>query len=194
MGNYTAYAAGGNPPYSYQWWKLEGNGGAAPASSTISPNKPPNNTWVQIGTNSRTVTTGDIYNFQIKCVVTDANRNSATSNIIYVTISGAGNIAANNPGADAVAAEIPANSFLSQNYPNPFNPSTQIRLALTNQVHVKLVVYDMLGREVARLADEDMDAGYHSVTWNASNVSSGVYIYRLSAGNFVQVRRMVVMK
>ncbi|MCL4511420.1 MAG: T9SS type A sorting domain-containing protein [Bacteroidetes bacterium] len=83
---------------------------------------------------------------------------------------------------------------IEQNYPNPFNPSTQIRFSLSKPSHVKLAVYDMLGREVARLADEEMDAGYHSVTWNARNVSSGVYIYKLSAGSFVQVKRMILMK
>ncbi len=56
------------------------------------------------------------------------------------------------------------------------------------------MVYDMLGREVARLADQQMSSGYHTVTWNAGGMASGVYIYRLSAGNFVQVKRMILMK
>ena len=60
--------------------------------------------------------------------------------------------------------------------------------------HVKLIVYDMLGREVSRLADKQMNAGYHSITWNASSVSSGNYIYKLSIGNIIHTKRMILMK
>jgi hypothetical protein len=198
MGTYTATATNGAPPYSYLWEKMENSGGAGPVSAlTISPNRPPINTWVVIGTNSPTVSTGDVANssFQIRCTLTDAARNVVISNILYVTVGGSANVAAKNPGTDAaIAPLIPESNLLGQNYPNPFNPSTEIRFGLSQPLHVRLIVYDLLGREVAKLADEDMDAGYHSVTWNANNVSSGVYIYRLSAGDFVQVRRMVVMK
>jgi hypothetical protein len=93
-----------------------------------------------------------------------------------------------------LAQEASNEYSISQNYPNPFNPSTEIRFTLLQPEHVKLVVYDMLGRTVVGLADQQMDAGFHTVTWNASNVPSGVYIYRLSAGNVVQIRKMVVTK
>ncbi len=66
---------------------------------------------------------------------------------------------------DAVSTDMNADVISAQNYPNPFNPTTQIRFTLLKPNHVKLVVYDMLGREVARLADEQMAAGYHAVTW-----------------------------
>ena len=98
-----------------------------------------------------------------------------------------------NPGKSTTVAEPTAFS-LAQNYPNPFNPSTEISFAIPKDSYVKLVVYDMLGREVAKLADGEMSAGYHAVTWNASGVASGVYIYRFSAGNFVQVKRMLLLK
>lgn len=88
----------------------------------------------------------------------------------------------------------PTDFSLSQNYPNPFNPSTEISFVFPRDSYVKLVVYDMLGREVARLADGEMAAGYHGVTWNASGVASGVYIYRICAGNFVKVNRMFLLK
>ncbi len=81
-----------------------------------------------------------------------------------------------DPGSAAVVTMAPVSNSLYQNYPNPFNPSTQIWFGLSKPAHVRLVVYDMLGREISRLADEDMDAGYHSVSWDAGNVSSGVYI------------------
>jgi Secretion system C-terminal sorting domain len=95
---------------------------------------------------------------------------------------------------DSASASIAVDVIIGQNYPNPFNPTTQIRFTLLKPNHVTLVVYDMLGREIARLADEQMSAGYHAVTWNASGKASGVYIYRLTAGNTVQVKRMILMK
>ena len=162
---------------------------------TVLPNRPPVNTWYATGTNSPTLNFADSWDFELKCSVTDAANHNATSNILYVTVGGGAKVAAGNPNGDAsIASVIPESNSLGQNYPNPFNPSTQIRFGLSEPLHVRLIIYDMLGREVAKLADEDMDAGYHSVSWNASNVSSGVYIYRLSAGDFVQVKRMLVIK
>lgn len=205
VGTYTCAVSDGIPPYNYQWWKEEnGVPGPGPVSAaTVSPNRPAPGNWYQVGTNSPTLQSSDITNFSLKCVVTDAIfkprtrdvNDSTTTDIWSVTVGSSANMASNNLNLDeAVVQEIPTENSLNQNYPNPFNPSTRIRFALTKPAHIRLVVYDMLGREVARLADEDMDAGYHSVTWNASSVSSGVYIYRLSAGNFVQTKRMVVIK
>lgn len=198
-GTFTATASSGAPPYIYQWWKEEnGVPGAGPASQKVSPDRPPTNNWYMIGSNSPTELTSDITNFSIKCVVTDPTTqngsDSVTSNIISVIVNGSGMAENTQSQSEAVVRDIPEENSLSQNYPNPFNPSTQIRFALTEPVHVKLIVYDMLGREVAKLADENMEAGYHSVTWNATNVSSGIYFYQLSASGFVQVRRMIVMK
>jgi hypothetical protein len=83
---------------------------------------------------------------------------------------------------------------LSQNYPNPFNPSTQIRFSLPSSHVTRLTVYDMLGREVAVLVNGSMPAGAHSVTFDASGLSSGTYIYRLEAGGQVLTRRMTLVK
>jgi hypothetical protein len=83
---------------------------------------------------------------------------------------------------------------LSQNYPNPFNPSTGIRYQLAGTSDVRLVVYDLLGREVALLIDEKQAAGNYRVNWNAAHFSSGVYFYRLTAGTFRETRRMLLIK
>jgi 6-phosphogluconolactonase (cycloisomerase 2 family) len=89
---------------------------------------------------------------------------------------------------------------LQQNYPNPFNPVTTIRYELPQNAHVRLTIYDVLGREVVRLVDEGYLAGAYSVVWNGTNrygvpVASGIYIYRLEAGrNFVQSRKMLLLK
>ncbi len=94
----------------------------------------------------------------------------------------------------APEGQLPAEFRLDQNYPNPFNPSTTISFALPAARHVTLIVYDMLGREVERLVDELLPAGFHSAVWNASRYSSGVYIYRIQAGENHAVGRMILLK
>ncbi|MBO6795257.1 MAG: T9SS type A sorting domain-containing protein [Balneolaceae bacterium] len=97
----------------------------------------------------------------------------------------------------SVGAEESASPYdfdLSQNYPNPFNPSTNINFTLPEASIVSLKVYNVLGQEVAALVDQRMGSGAHSITFDASNLSSGVYIYRLQAGNNVQTKKMLLVK
>ena len=84
-------------------------------------------------------------------------------------------------------------------YPNPFNPITSLRYDLPEQAQVILTVYDLMGREVTQLVNTVQDAGYKSVQWDATNmhgkpVSAGVYLYQIQAGEFVQTRKMVLLK
>ena len=83
---------------------------------------------------------------------------------------------------------------LEQNYPNPFNPSTSIRYGLPHNSQVSVVVYNTLGQLVATLVQGDQEAGYHEVRFDASGLSSGVYIYRLSAGQLVQARKLMLLR
>jgi len=83
---------------------------------------------------------------------------------------------------------------LFQNYPNGFNPTTQIRYALPFDADVSLKVYDMLGRVVATLVEENQSAGFKTVEFNADKLSSGIYIYRLIAGDFTAVKKMIIVK
>ncbi len=83
---------------------------------------------------------------------------------------------------------------LMQNYPNPFNATTQIEYYLPGDEHVKLTVYDILGRKVADLVDEVQTSGYHTVVWNARDLASGNYIYRIEAGGFTQTMRGCLLK
>jgi hypothetical protein len=80
---------------------------------------------------------------------------------------------------------------LSQNYPNPFNPSTEISYNLPAPGHVSLKIFDLLGREIETLVDAFQGAGQKSVSWNAGNLSSGVYFYRLQAGRFSQTKKLL---
>jgi len=89
---------------------------------------------------------------------------------------------------------LPNHFSLSQNYPNPFNPITQIRYALPRDCWVRLEIYNILGQRVAKLLDERQRAGYKTARWDASGVASGVYIYRIQAGDFAQTRRMILLK
>jgi photosystem II stability/assembly factor-like uncharacterized protein len=83
---------------------------------------------------------------------------------------------------------------LTQNYPNPFNPSTTIRYGLPQRSHVLLTVFNTLGQQVATLVQQEEEAGYHDVRFDASGLSSGVYFYRLTAGSFVQTRKLLLLK
>ncbi len=96
--------------------------------------------------------------------------------------------------ADQGSESKPAEYSLSDNYPNPFNPSTVIQFSLPENVHVKLKVYDALGREVRTLVDRLEGPGIMSVSFDATNIPSGVYFYRLNAGSFSSVKKMVLMK
>lgn len=96
--------------------------------------------------------------------------------------------------ADDISVLIPTAYVLEQNYPNPFNPETRINYGLPEAAHVRLVAYDILGREVTTLVDEIQTAGYKSVRFDASHLASGVYFCRLSAGSFTQLRKMVLLR
>lgn len=102
-------------------------------------------------------------------------------------------------GINPVSTELPDKFNLSQNYPNPFNPKTVINYNLASNVNstlsnVKLVVYDIQGRQIATLVNEQQVAGEHSVVFDASNISSGVYYYKLESGEFTDTKKMLLIK
>jgi hypothetical protein len=95
---------------------------------------------------------------------------------------------------EAETGLIPLRLALRQNYPNPFNPITNITFALPAASHVTLGVYDMLGREISLLINERKEAGVHEVKFDGSNLAGGVYLYRLQAGDFIQSRKLILLK
>ncbi len=84
--------------------------------------------------------------------------------------------------------------MLNQNHPNPFNPSTAISFSLPEVTYVKVVVYNAIGQQVAELANEQMEAGNHSVDFDGANLSSGMYFYRLETASYSKTMKMMLIK
>lgn len=103
-------------------------------------------------------------------------------------------------GVDDEIGTLPIEFILHQNYPNPFNPTTTITYAIPllggdeRGGLVTLKVYDVLGREVARLVNEDKEAGYHSIDFDGVDLPSGVYFYKITTGNYIATRKMLLLK
>jgi hypothetical protein len=93
-----------------------------------------------------------------------------------------------------INSNMPKEFNLSQNYPNPFNPVTKINFAIPKSGFVTLKIYDILGREIKTLVNEVKQPGYYTVDFNGSSLASGVYFYRIVAGNFINVKRMILIK
>ena len=160
------------------------------------------NAWNQI--DNRTVGTTDV---TITYTPTTPSNFISTTGIIRLRVQGTTTAGTFTCSGDfvryAVTTGIPKLAFeefvptdiqLFQNYPNPFNPSTIINYWLSVDNFVSLKVYDVLGREVATLVDEFKPAGYYEVNFDASNLSSGVYLYKLSVGNFTEVKKMLLTR
>lgn len=145
--------------------------------------------YVKVGfvKGSGTVTSAKSYEF------TDRNLMSGKYSYRLKQIDNNGNFEYFNLTGDAVVG-VPVKFDLSQNYPNPFNPATKINFDLPKDSKLSLKLYDMLGREVSTLVNEFRTAGYYTVDFNASSLSSGIYFYRLLAGEFSAVKKLVVIK
>ncbi len=91
-------------------------------------------------------------------------------------------------------SEAPREFRLEQNFPNPFNPTTSIGFTVRQPGHVSIKIFDLLGREQTSLVDQVLPAGAFTVTWDATAAASGIYFYRIVAGEFVQTKRMVLMR
>jgi hypothetical protein len=89
---------------------------------------------------------------------------------------------------------LPTDFVLEQNFPNPFNPSTTIEYKIPKLSNVKLVIYNILGREVKTLVDAERSPGQHEVTFDGSRLPSGVYLYRMTAANFTDIKKFILEK
>ena len=97
-------------------------------------------------------------------------------------------------GVEDEVNEIPTEFALRQNYPNPFNPSTKIKYSVPQSSQVQIKVFDVLGKEIETLLNEEKSAGTYELIWNAANLPSGVYFYQLKAGEYINTKKMILIK
>jgi hypothetical protein len=138
---------------------------------------------------------------------TDVNSGLPNTGILALTISGT-NLFAGTVGSgvwrrpllemitsvEDHSSEIPFQFTLEQNFPNPFNPSTKIRYSVSQNSNVMIKVFDILGNEIEILVNEEKPVGTYEITWYAANLPSGVYFYKLQAGNYFEMKKMILLK
>ena len=129
------------------------------------------------------------YMWQTTCFLVHSNLESRPAFTWLVNY-----IKANPTGVEKTTSTLPTKFELDQNFPNPFNPSTKIRYSIPKASRVTLKIYDILGREVQTLVNEQQAPGQYTVTFSAQNLASGVYFYRISAGNFSEVKKLMLLK
>ncbi len=130
----------------------------------------------------------DVY-YKIKAVDLNDNKSSYSNSVMFKCDQ-----YLNKQSDKELIADKPTLYKLEKNYPNPFNPTTTIRYQLKEPGYVSLKVYDLLGKEIANLVDEKKTAGYFTVNFDGSNLSSGLYIYRLRVNNFIESKKMLLSK
>jgi hypothetical protein len=129
----------------------------------------------------KTVEQGQAYVYRIKAYKDSAE--SGYSNEASIVVTGI-----------LEGEEVPTEYSMSQNYPNPFNPSTKIRFALPKTTLTQIAIHDLLGREVMTLVNEKLPAGFHEIEIDSGHLPSGVYFYRIQSGDFIQSKKMILMK
>ncbi|MCH8496665.1 MAG: T9SS type A sorting domain-containing protein, partial [Balneolales bacterium] len=122
------------------------------------------------------------------------NQNGEAFELLVVLASGDSFVLPLSTSIDSDMNTAPVAFELQGNYPNPFNPTTNIQFSVPNTADVSLTVYDLLGRQVAVLVNGTMSAGSHVVLFDASNLASGTYMYRLQSGNMVETSKMMLIK
>ena len=157
-----------------------------------------NQGWTVGGTGTLYSTTNAGLNWVVLQSKTGQDLNSIHSfdGVNAWAVGNSGVISSNYSPATGVENEITGlNDYtLFQNYPNPFNPSTKISFNLPSREFVTLKIYNALGSEVAILLNEDLDAGFHEINFNASGLTSGVYFYEISTGDFAETKKMLLLK
>ncbi len=169
-GTYNANITGGSGSVSYVWYKkISGQ-------------------WQQISTSSSITLTMVYDNIEIKLDLHDnvTGENVSKTKIIYYDDG--------LPKKVVQGKDLPTEFKVEQNYPNPFNPTTQINYSIKEAGLVQLKIYDILGKEIATLVNENKEAGNYSVDFNAIELPSGVYIYQLTTSGFTQARKMILAK
>jgi len=176
-----------NPGLQNHFWSIyfvnQNTGYISGTGGNIIKTTDAGSTWGISWTGGWNVTLRDLYFFDLyKGVACGGN------SLILKTTSG-GFI-----GIEPISSSMPEDFSLSQNYPNPFNPNTKIKFAIPKFASVRLAVYDLLGREVESLVNQQLTPGIYEVNWNAAKFSSGIYMYRLVTNDFSMVKKMSLIK
>ncbi|MFZ5948434.1 MAG: S8 family serine peptidase [Stygiobacter sp.] len=200
-GTWTVTASGGIPPYSYSWSyfvycdEILGAATNDGKEIIITPDNVPCGYWFSMGSTTNTASsTSDGRAFQVKCVVTDASNSTYT---VTKNVDGSSSILAKQNISDSSKVEMLEKENYTEsldNYPNPFNPTTKISFSIPNSSHVSLKIFDILGREIAVLANQVFSAGRYTFEFNASNLPSGTYIYHLRTDNKTITKKMLIIK
>jgi len=175
-GTYIATVTGGYGSYGYQWKRKYDGGG-----------------WTSVGTDTFNVQTMLTTNFTVRVIVLDSATQTIDSTDKYVQY------AAKKKGISAETGNIPSGFKLYQNYPNPFNPVTTITFDVPEETDITIKVYNILGEEIVTITQRKYKPGIYNVNWDGRNenglkVSSGIYIYKMYSGNFVQSRKMLYVR
>jgi hypothetical protein len=144
---------------------------------------------------------GDSYIYNIPTYTGNPLNSFATfrkGNTLHIWVAGSGMTLLHYTdyvtGIKETTHQVISSYSLSQNYPNPFNPVTNISFSIPKRSFVSVKLYDLLGREVSTIVSEELPAGNHSRQWNAVNISSGIYFYRLQAGSFTETKKLVLLR
>lgn len=187
----TSFSATSNAGYIQLNWATasEINNSGFEIQRSININNE-NNTWSSIGFVKGHGTTNETSNYTFNDNIQNVNTKTISYRLKQMDFNGSFTISK----SITVSNIIPTSMKLQQNYPNPFNPTTKISYSIPKSEFVSLKVYDVLGNEVASLVNNYKDAGDYSVDFNGTSLSSGIYFYRLQAGNNVFIKKMTLMK
>jgi len=199
----TTFNYSGDPETQTGWTEYTGkldNCGGILIGNTIAPS-PAGERKIVMSTHtiSQRMNPGDTQVVQIAQLIARGSNNLNSVTLLKQLSDVAKHLCENNfvIGINPISSEVPKSFSLSQNYPNPFNPSTKIRFEIPSGKSVAqtfLSVYNALGQEITTLVNEHLKPGIYSVDWNAANYPSGVYFYKLSAGDFSETKKMVLIK
>ena len=201
LGNWTANASGGTGSYNYDWQYVRSDelgttyetGGNSPTVQDRFYSKQPNpQDWITVYLSADVTSGVETASETYPVGVYPSGCGGFKCGVVSSDSSSTGTAATRSK---AVSMQGPPETFaLRSAAPNPFREATRIRYALPEAAHVQLTVYDMMGREVARVVDKKQGAGYHNVSWSGDNLPSGVYVYRLQASGFAATKRVVLLK
>ncbi len=175
QGTWQVHPSGGNSSFTYQWQYR-------PAYSS---------TWTNVGSSQSYSRTMGLDDFELKCTVTSIYGLSATD-FFYVYNAGSGGPPQKRPAVPVVQKKLKFQ--LVQNYPNPFNPTTNISYSIDSDQLVELSVYNVIGKKVKTLVNETQSIGQYNVLFNATDLPSGVYYFKLTAGNNIDIKKGIYVR